>query len=135
MTKDRELPYTPEMRTLRALALISAIGSLALVQNSVAQGGKSVYVVTHVDVTPNYTADATKLLREFAAESKKDPGVVRFEVLQQDSRANHYTVVEVWQTRPAFEAHSASEHSKRFREKLQPMLGSPFDERLHEILP
>ena len=134
------MPYTPGMGIFRALAFITIVltGS-AVLRNAAAQeparGGKSVYVVTHVDVTPNYTADATKALHEFAAESKKDPGVVRFEVLQQDSRANHYTIVEVWQTRQAFEAHSAAEHTKRFREKLQPMLGSPFDERLHEILP
>ena len=95
---------------------------------------KSVYVVTHVDVTPNFTDDATKALREFAADSRRDPGVVRFEVLQQDSRLNHYTIVEVWQSRDAFEKHSAAEHTKRFREKLQPMLGSPFDERLHLLL-
>ena len=134
------MPYTPGMGIFRALALITIVSaSLAVVPNLTAQeparGGKSVYVVTHVDVTPNYTADATKALHEFAAESKKDPGIVRFEVLQQDSRPNHYTIVEVWQTRQAFEAHSAAEHTKRFREKLQPMLGSPFDERLHEILP
>jgi quinol monooxygenase YgiN len=128
------------MGIFRALAVITIvlIGS-AVVRSVAAQeparGGKSVYVVTHVDVTPNYTADTTKALHEFAAESKRDPGVVRFEVLQQDSRANHYTIVEVWQTRQAFEAHSAAEHTKRFREKLQPMLGSPFDERLHDILP
>jgi quinol monooxygenase YgiN len=111
----------------------------AVVGNAAAQeparSGKSVYVVTHVDVTPNFIADTTKLLRELAAESRKDPGVVRFEVLQQDSRANHYTIVEVWQTRQAFEAHSAAEHTKHYREKLQPMLGSPFDERLHVLLP
>ena len=95
---------------------------------------RAVYVVTHVDVTPNYTADATKLLKEFGADSKKDAGVVRFEVLQQDSRANHFSIVEVWQSRQAFEAHSAAEHTKRYREKLQPMLGSPFDERLHVLL-
>jgi quinol monooxygenase YgiN len=134
------VPYTPGMGIFRALAVITIvlIGS-AVVRSVAAQeparGGKSVYVVTHVDVTPNYTADTTKALHEFAAESKRDPGVVRFEVLQQDSRANHYTIVEVWQTRQAFEAHSAAEHTKRFREKLQPMLGSPFDERLHDILP
>jgi quinol monooxygenase YgiN len=119
--------------------MTAMLSSAAVVGNLAAQepakGGKSVYVVTHVDVTPNYTADATKLLREFAAESRKDPGVVRYEVLQQDSRANHYTIVEVWQTRQAFETHSAAEHTKRYREKLQPMLGSPFDERLHEMLP
>jgi len=115
--------------------LTTSVGVRNVAAQEPAKGGKGVYVVTHVDVTPNFTADATKILREFAAESRKDPGVVRFEVLQQDSRANHYTVVEVWLTRQAFEAHSALEHTKRFREKLQPMLGSPFDERLHEILP
>ena len=111
------------------------LAASAVVQNAVAQGGKSVYVVTHVDVTPNFTADATKLLREFAAESKKDPGVVRFELLLQDGRLNHFTILEVWQTREAFEAHSSADHTKRFRTKIQPMLGSPFDERLHILLP
>ena len=95
---------------------------------------KSVYVVTHIDVMPNYTDATTKTLREFAVASKKDPGLLRFEVLQQDARLNHYTIVEVWQSRDAFEAHSAAEHTKRFREKLHPMLGSPFDERLHMLL-
>jgi quinol monooxygenase YgiN len=112
------------------------ICSIALISGLFGQSaGQAVYVVTHVDVTPNYTADATKMLREFAADSRKDAGVVRFEILQQDSRANHYTIVEVWRTRDAFETHSAAEHTKRFREKLQPMLGSPFDERLHSLLP
>ena len=133
------VPYTPGMGILRALILITAVLTSSVVGNIAAQepakGGKSVYVVTHVDVTPNFTADATKTLRDFGTESRKDPGAVRFEVLQQDSRPNHYTIVEVWQTRQAFEAHSAMEHTKRYREKLQPMLGSPFNERLHEILP
>ena len=95
---------------------------------------KNVYVVTHIDVMPNFTDDTTKVLREFAAESHKDKGLVRFEVLQQDGRLNHYTIVEMWQSRDAFEAHSASEHTRRFREKLHPMLGSPFDERLHLLV-
>jgi quinol monooxygenase YgiN len=121
------------MRAILITALFT-VTALSMVGQEAGRGGKSVYVVTHVDVTPNYTADTTKLLLEFAAESRKDPGSVRFEVLQQDSRGNHYTVVEVWQTGQAFEAHSASEHTKRFREKLQPMLGSPYDERLHQLV-
>lgn len=125
------------MKATAWLAIIAATWALAgdAAAQEPARTGKSVYVVTHVDVTPNFIADTTKLLREFASESRKDPGVVRFEVLQQDSRANHYTIVEVWQTRQAFEAHSAAEHTKRYREKLQSMLGSPFDERLHVLLP
>jgi quinol monooxygenase YgiN len=98
---------------------------------------RNVYVVTHVDLAANgeRLAAATKVLREFAAESKQDQGNVRFELLVQDGRLNHFTIVEVWQTREAFEAHSSADHTKSFREKLQPVMGSPFDERLHALLP
>ncbi len=100
---------------------------------------KRVFVVTHVDIggTPAIVAEATRLLREFSADSKKDPGSVRFELLLQDGRTGDVTstIMEVWQTRDAFEEHSSAEHTKRFREKIQPMLGSPFDERLHGLLP
>jgi quinol monooxygenase YgiN len=97
---------------------------------------RNVYVVTHVDIagTPAIVAEATRLLKEFSADSQKDQGAVRFELLLQDGRLNHFTIVGVWRTREAFEAHSAAEHTKRFREKIQPMLGSPFDERLHGLI-
>ena len=93
------------------------------------------YVVTHVDLTPNYTADGTKLLQKFASDTRKDKGVVRFELLDDISRKNHFTLVGVWENQAAFEAHLEAAHTKEFREKLQPMLGSPFDERLHSLLP
>lgn len=92
-----------------------------------------IYVVTHVDIMPSYTADGAKLLREFGADSRRAPGVLRFEVLQEPPRPNHFTVVAVWENQQAFEQHLAAEHTRTFREKLQPMLGSPFDERLHRI--
>ena len=94
------------------------------------------YVVTHVDVLgPNGAAEAAQMLHEFAADSRKDQGSVRFEVLRDPVRLNHFTIVEVWRTRQDFESHLAASHSRAFREKLQPMLGSPFDERLHTLLP
>jgi len=111
--------------------------TFSMVQKAAAQTPGQVYVVTHVDIagTPAIIADATRLLREFSADSRKDHGVVRFELLLQDGRLNHFTIVSVWQSREAFEAHSGAEHTRRFREKIQPMLGSPFDERLHSVLP
>jgi quinol monooxygenase YgiN len=87
------------------------------------------YVVTHIDLTPNYIAEGTPLLKQFAAESRKDKGVVRFEMLVDVSRKNHFTVVSIWDNQAAFDAHIEAAHTKQMREKLQPMLGSPFDER------
>ena len=55
--------------------------------------------------------------------------------LVQDGRANHFTIVEIWQNREALEAHGGQAHVREFRERLQPMLGAPFDERLHEPMP
>jgi quinol monooxygenase YgiN len=108
-----------------------------ILMSSVVGQNKNIYIVTHVDIagTAQIVAEATRLLREFSADSQKDRGVVRFELLIQDGRLNHFTILEVWQTRDAFEAHFGAEHTKRFREKIQPMLGSPFDERLHSLLP
>jgi quinol monooxygenase YgiN len=96
-----------------------------------ANAGKQVYVVTYVDVFPNFAAETSKQLLQFAEDSRKDPGCVRFEVMRDVERTNHFSVVEVWQNRQAYDAHLGLAHTKTFREKIQPGLGSPFDERLY----
>ena len=47
--------------------------------------------------------------------------------------SNHSTVIEIWATRQAYEDHLAAEHTRALRAELQPMLGGPFDERLHRL--
>lgn len=94
-----------------------------------------VHVVTYVDVYPNFAADTAKLLQQFTADIRKDAGFVRFEALRDVSRANHFAIVEVWQSKQAYEAHLAHPHTKAFRDQLQAGLGSPFDERLYNALP
>lgn len=108
--------------TVRSVWPISARGDDA---------GESVCVVTHVDVIPPMTAAGRTLLQEFAAESRKDAGAIRVEVFEDLGRPNHSTVVEIWKSRKAYDDHLAVDHVKTYRAKLQPMLGSPFDERLH----
>jgi len=117
---------------LTRIALLALL-SLPLVAQDVNQ---PLYVVTHVDIMgPTLAVEAAKMLSEFAMESRKEAGSVRFEVYREVGRVNHFTVVEVWQNRAAFEKHLAGTNSKSFRAKVQPMLGSPFDERLHNLLP
>jgi quinol monooxygenase YgiN len=90
-------------------------------------------VVTHVDVIPPFTAAGRDLLKQFAVDSRKDAGAIRIEVLEELSRPNHSTVVEIWSGKKAYDDHLAVDHTRAFRAKLQPMLGSPFDERLHHF--
>lgn len=115
-------------------ALLLAL--MAPVPRAAAQGNaaKQVYVVTYVDVFPNFAAETAKQMQQFAEDSRKDPGCVRFEVMRDVERTNHFSIVEVWQNRQAYDAHLGLAHTKTFREKIQPGLGSPFDERLYYLL-
>jgi quinol monooxygenase YgiN len=92
-----------------------------------------IYVVTHVDTLPG-NGPAAKLLQQYVMDSKKDKGAVRIELYVQISRANHFSLVEVWENQQAYDAHLAAAHTRQFREQIQPILGSPFDERLHQIV-
>ena len=110
-----------------------ALMLLPLSQPAAAQpnAAKQLYVVTYIDVFPNFAAETSKALLQFAEDSRKDSGCVRFEVMRDVERTNHFTIVEVWKDRPAYDAHIGLAHTKTFREKIQPGLGSPFDERLY----
>jgi quinol monooxygenase YgiN len=94
---------------------------------------EKIYVVTHVDVVPNEAVAGTKLLKQYVEDSRKDKGAVRVEAYIQISRVNHFSVVEVWENRQALDAHEAAAHTKKFREQIDPLLGSPYDERLHTM--
>jgi quinol monooxygenase YgiN len=94
----------------------------------------AVYAVTHVDVIPPRKDDAVALLTRLAEASRKDAGNVRFDVVQQTSRPNHFTVVEVWKDRPAFDAHGMAAPTRQFRDSLGPMSGALYDERLYGAL-
>ena len=120
--------------SLFSLSLIAVSG--VMVSRAQAQPAKAVYVITHVDFAPQPggLGEALNMLKQYASDSLKDPGAMRFEVLQQDNRPNHLTLVEVWRSRADFEAHTAAEHTKQFREKSHSMMGSPFDERIHSML-
>ena len=90
--------------------------------------------MTHVDVTPNNTDIAVELLNTLAAESRRDNGNGRFDVLVQSNRRNHMTVVEAWEDAAAREAHYGAEHTITFRASVFPLSGALYDERLYRSL-
>lgn len=98
-----------------------------------ATGGRAVHVVAHVDIGGGGPqGDAAGMLRRLAETSRKEDGNLRFDVLQHTARANHFTVVETWRSQEALDAHAAAAHTRQYRDVLQPMTGSPLDERLYK---
>jgi quinol monooxygenase YgiN len=107
---------------------------LAIGSTQTTRAAGTAYVVTHADAVPPGKDDALILLKQLAETSRKDAGNMRFEVLQQNSRQNHCTIVEIWQDQQTLEAHVMAGHTKQFREKFQPLSGSLYDERLYKAL-
>jgi quinol monooxygenase YgiN len=97
-------------------------------------GKDAIYAVTHVDVIPPSKDDCIVMLKKLAEETRKEPNSERFEAWQQNNRANHFTVTEIWKNRAAVDAHIASASTREFREKLGPMSGALYDERLYRSL-
>jgi len=127
---------TAQKRLLDALEPIRVSGydqrpykTLSVGATPASAGRDVVYVISHVDVTPN--PQVPVLLRQLAEDSRKDAGNLRFDVLLHTMRGNHFTVVEAWRNQQALDAHVAAAHTKQYRDTLQPLTGSPLDERAY----
>ena len=73
-------------------------------------------------------------LKAMSEDTANDAGNIRYEVLQQANRGNHFTVVETWADRKALDAHAMAAHTRAFRNKLAPIAGALYDERIYEAL-
>jgi quinol monooxygenase YgiN len=114
-----------DQRPYKTLTVTSAPGRAA---------ADTIHVITHVDTVPAPQRDAPGLLRRLADASRKDEGNLRFDVVRHATRANHFTIVEAWQSQAALDAHAAAPHTREYRKALQPMSGSPLDERLYRAV-
>jgi len=94
----------------------------------------AVVVVSHVDVPPPKKDEVIAALNPLAEASRKGGGNQRFEVVQQTSRPNHFTVIESWKDQKAYDGSRSADAQRQFRDKLGPILGALYDERVYRAL-
>ena len=120
----RNAPTDERVHTALSIGPIDASGG--------ARGG--IYVATHVDVIPPRKDDGVAALKRLGEDSRRGEGNLRFEVVQQVNRPNHFTVVEIWRDAKAVETHSMAAPTREFRDKLATMTGALYDERMYRAL-
>lgn len=83
--------------------------------------------VVHVHV--RVLADAVEAFREAslvnAAHSLREPGVARFDVIQQQDDPTRFILVEAYRTVEAIAAHKATAHYAVWRDAVAPMMAEP----------
>jgi quinol monooxygenase YgiN len=123
-----------KIKALRVSPQDDRIHTALSVGTIAAPAARGLYVVTHVDVIPPRKDDAVGLLKTLGEASRKEDGNLRYEVVQQVNRPNHFSVIEIWRDDKAFDAHSMAGHVREFRDQVAPMSGALYDQRLYHAL-
>lgn len=82
-------------------------------------------VHVHVQVKPESVAAFIAATTENARQSVREPGIARFDVVQQADDPTHFVLVEVYRHAEAPAAHKATAHYAAWRDAVEPMMASP----------
>jgi (4S)-4-hydroxy-5-phosphonooxypentane-2,3-dione isomerase len=82
-------------------------------------------VHVHVHVKPESVAAFKQVSLANARESLKEPGVARFDVVQQRDDPTRFVLVEAYRSAEAPAAHKETEHYKVWRDAVAAMMAEP----------
>ena len=82
-------------------------------------------VHVHVRVKPESVEPFRQATIENAQNSIQEPGVARFDVVQQQDDAAHFVLVEVYRDDEAAAAHKQTAHYAKWRDAVAAMMAEP----------
>lgn len=82
-----------------------------------------VHVFIHVK--PDRLAEFLEATADNALNSIQEPGIARFDFLQQADDPNRFLLVEVYRNEQAVARHKETAHYNRWREAVEPLLAEP----------
>ena len=103
---------------ITGLVLLAAIAVVLLpIRNreATAQSGPLLINAVEYDVVPGQVDNFLAALKENGAASVKEPGCREFDVAVSQKDANHVFILEVYDNAAAAEAHTATEHFKKYK--------------------
>jgi autoinducer 2-degrading protein len=93
-------------------------------------------VHVHVRVRPELVADFLDATLINARASLAEPGVLRFDVIQDQADPAHVVLVEVYRDADASAAHKLTSHYAAWRDAVAPMMAQPrASERYAAVFP
>jgi autoinducer 2-degrading protein len=82
-------------------------------------------VHVHVHVKPEYVESFKEASQMNARQSIREPGIARFDVLQQQDDPTRFVLVEAYRSIEATTAHKATRHYELWRDAVAPMMAEP----------
>ena len=82
-------------------------------------------VHVHVKVIPDGIAAFREATLANARASVQEPGVARFDVIQQEDDPTRWELIEIYRTPEAAAAHKATAHYATWRDAVAPLMAEP----------
>lgn len=82
-------------------------------------------VTVHVHVKPEFVDAFREATLDNATHSVQEPGVARFDVIQQIDDPTRFVLIEAYRSEAAPAAHKATAHYARWRDAVEPMMAEP----------
>lgn len=82
-------------------------------------------VHVHIHVKPESVEAFRQITLENARNSIQEPGIARFDVLQDSSDPSRFVLVEVYRTAEAPARHKATSHYQSWRDTVAGMMAEP----------
>jgi autoinducer 2-degrading protein len=84
-------------------------------------------IIVHVfvHVSPDALAAFTAATLENARNSITEPGVVRFDIVQQEDDPTRFLLIEIYRTPEDPARHKETAHYATWRETVEPMMAEP----------
>lgn len=82
-------------------------------------------VHVHVRVKPESVEEFRRATLENARASVQEPGIARFDVVQQQDDATRFVLIEVYRSPEATAAHKETRHYAKWRDAVEPMMAEP----------
>jgi autoinducer 2-degrading protein len=84
------------------------------------------YIVhVHIHVKPEFVEAFKVASTENAINSLQEPGIARFDVIQQSDDPSHFELIEVYRTPDDPAKHKETAHYKKWRDAVENMMAEP----------
>ena len=88
-------------------------------------------VLAHVTIQPQHVDEFITLQRELASEYlREEAGTLRYDVIQDETTANHFYVHETYVDAAAFHAHMQGAVIKRYGPRIVPLIIGIIDDSI-----
>ena len=84
-----------------------------------------IIVLVQVRIKPEFKGAFREATLENALNSRREPGIARFDVIEDMDDACHFTLIEAYRSKEAILAHKETAHYAKWRDTVAAMMAEP----------